>query len=81
MSKKYFREEDVFGFVWEHANRAGMWDGDASTIAAEFGVSEDEAYEMLGVICDGGHVEKVVPGTYAITEWRERDEPADDLPT
>jgi hypothetical protein len=71
MRKKYFREEEVFRFIWEHADD-GMWSRDAATIAAEFGVTEDEAYEVLSEICDGGHIEKVYPGTYAITKWRER---------
>src|ERR1700722_19016354 len=35
----------------------------------------------LSELCDRGHVERLVPGKYAIAKWRERDEPADDLPT
>jgi hypothetical protein len=64
----------VFGFVWNNADHDGMWNGYAATIAAEFKVSEDTAYAMLSEICDGGHIEKVYPATYAITKWRERDE-------
>ena len=40
-----------------------------------------DAYDALSELCDRGNVERLVPGTYAITEWRKRDEPADDLPT
>ena len=28
--KKYFCEEDVFGYVWENCDRDGLWDGDAA---------------------------------------------------
>jgi predicted transcriptional regulator of viral defense system len=71
----------VFAHILNNADRDGLWTGNASTVAAEFNVSEDEAYDALGELCDRGHVEKLVPGTYAISEWPERDEPADDLPT
>jgi hypothetical protein len=78
MRKKYFVWEYVFEFVWKNADRDGLWVGDASTIGVEFGVSADEAYDALSELCDRGHVERLVPGTYAITKWRERDEPAED---
>jgi predicted transcriptional regulator of viral defense system len=78
MRKKYFREEDVFRFIWNAADRGGIWDGDTSTVASEFNVSEAEAHEVLSVICDRGHIEKLVPGKYAIVNWRERDEPAEE---
>jgi hypothetical protein len=81
MRKKYFCEEDVFRFIWDAADRDGIWTGDASTVAGKFGVTEDEAYDALSALCGRGLVERLVPGTFAITEWRERDEPADDLPT
>ena len=81
MRKKYCDQESVFAHIWDNCDQDGLWAGDASTVAAEFGVSEDETYATLSELCDRGHVERLVPGTYAITEWRERDEPADDLPT
>ena len=81
MRRKYFAEEYVFEFIWQHCDNDGLWDGDAETLAAKFNVSEDEDYDALSELCDRGHVERLVPGAYAITEWRERDEPADDLPT
>jgi hypothetical protein len=74
MRKKYFDWEYVFEFVGRNADRDGLWTGDAATIAAKFGVTENEAHDVLREICDGGHIEQVYPGTYAITEWRERDE-------
>jgi hypothetical protein len=81
MRKKYFGWEQVFEFIWKNSDRDGFWDGDDAALAAEFGVTEDEAHEVLGELCDRGHVEKLVPGKYAIVNWPERDEPADDLPT
>jgi hypothetical protein len=36
----------------------------AATVAGKVGVTEDEAHEVLGELCDG---------TYAISKWRERD--------
>ena len=74
MRKKYCDQESVFAHIWNHADAGGLWDGDASTVAAEFGVSEDEAHDMLSELCDGHHVEKVVPGKHAIVKWTEPDE-------
>jgi hypothetical protein len=74
MRKKYCDEESVFAHIWVNADEDGLWTGNASTVAAEFNVSEDEAYDALTELCDRGHVEKLVPGTYAISEWRERDD-------
>ena len=43
MRRKYFAEEYVFEFIWQHCDNDGLWDGDAETLAAKFNVSEDEA--------------------------------------
>jgi hypothetical protein len=74
MKKHCFCEQEVFAHLWDNADCDGLWTGDASAVAAEFGVSEDEAHEMLGELCDGHHVEKLVPGKYAIVKWPERDD-------
>jgi hypothetical protein len=74
MRKKCCCEEEVFAFAWNNADEDGMWAGDAASVAEEFGVSENEAHEVLGELCDRALVEKVYPGTYAITKWRERDD-------
>jgi hypothetical protein len=71
MRTKYFREEDVFEFIWMAADADGMWEGNDATIAAAFGVTEDEAYEVLSKLCVKGHLERVYVGTFAITKWRE----------
>jgi hypothetical protein len=76
MRKKYCDQESVFEHIWNHTDADGLWDGDASTIAAEFYVSEDEAHDVLGDLADRGLIEKLVPGKYAIVRWRERDDPS-----
>jgi hypothetical protein len=78
MRKKYCDQESVFAHIWNNADRDGLWTGDDAVLAETFHVTEDEAHEVLGEICDAGHIEKVYPGTYAITEWRERDEPGEE---
>ena len=77
MRKKYCNQESVFAHIWENADRDGMWTGNGTSLAAEFAVSEDEAYEALSELCDRGLIEALVPGTFAIANWRERDEPGE----
>ncbi len=74
MRKKYFGEEEVFGFIWDNADRQGMWDGDDATIAAEFNVTEDAAYAVLSDLCGRNRIQKIGTDEYIITNWRERDE-------
>jgi hypothetical protein len=77
---RYFGWEYVFEHICQHCDCDGIWSGDGATVAAEFSVTEDEAHEVLVELCDRGLIESVFSGTYAITEWRDRDESADDLP-
>jgi hypothetical protein len=77
MRKKYFDWEYVFEFIWKNADRDGVWDGD-DAVAGEFGVTEDEAHEVLGELCDRGLIQKLYAGTYAISEWRGWDEAAEE---
>lgn len=79
MRQKYCDWEHVFEFIWKHADRDGFWDGSATTLATVFRASEDETRSALGDLADRGLIEHVFPGTYAISEWREKDETADDL--
>jgi hypothetical protein len=72
--KKYFDWEQAFGSIWD-ADRDGFWNGDAAGLAREFGVSEGAAYSVLDELCDRRLIEKVYPGKYLLTRWRERDEP------
>jgi hypothetical protein len=74
MRKKHFREEDLFGYIWEHAGGDGIWDGSAATIAAEFGVTEDEAYATLSELCDRGRIQRIGTAKYIVTKWRDREE-------
>jgi hypothetical protein len=78
MRKKYFGEEAVFAFVWDTADADGMWEGDDATIAAEFGVTDDEAYSVLSELCDRNRVQKLGGAKYIITRWRDRDERAEE---
>jgi hypothetical protein len=75
MRKKYFGEQYVFNFIWEHADREGMWAGDCATVAEEFGVSDDEAYAVLSEMCDRDRIQRIGEKTYIVTKWPERDEP------
>jgi hypothetical protein len=73
MRTRYFGWEYVFEHIWNNADPDGLWDGDAASMAAEFGVTEDEAHDVIAELCNRRHIEKVYSGTYAITEWRERE--------
>jgi hypothetical protein len=73
--KKYFDDEHAFQFIWDNADQDGIWNGDARTLAQEFGVSEDAAHSTLGELCTRRLIEKVYTRTYFIVKWRERDEP------
>jgi hypothetical protein len=73
MRKKYFREEDVFRFIWDAADSDGIWNGDWETLAAKFNVTKDAAYDALSELCDRHFIERVGNSTYIITGWRERD--------
>jgi hypothetical protein len=42
MRKKHFSFEQVFEYIWRHADHDGLWNGDDATLAEEFGVSEDD---------------------------------------
>jgi predicted transcriptional regulator of viral defense system len=78
MRTRYFGWEYVFEHICQHCDRDGIWSGDDATLADEFRVSEDEAHEMLSDLANRGLIEHLCPGTYAITKWRERYEPAED---
>jgi hypothetical protein len=73
MKKNHCCEEDVFGYVWQNADADGIWDGNDASVAAEFGVAEDEAYSMLSELCDANHIQRIGTEKYIVTRWRERD--------
>jgi hypothetical protein len=73
MRNKYCDQESVFEHIWKHADRDGLWDGDAASVAENFGVTEVEAHCALGNLADRRLIEELVPGKYAIVKWPERD--------
>jgi hypothetical protein len=81
MRKKTCSEEDVFAFVWNNADEDGMWEGNDQILAAAFGVTEDEAYEVLGELTDRNRFQRVGSETYIITAWREKDDPGEEEAT
>ena len=78
MRKKHFGDESVFAFVWDAADADGMWEGDDSAIAAEFGVTEGEACDMISQLTDRNLMQRIGDAKYIITRWREHDEPAEE---
>jgi predicted transcriptional regulator of viral defense system len=73
MRNKCCDQESAFEHIWKHADEDGMWAGDAASVAEEFGVSENEAHEVLGELCDRGLVEELYREKYAIVKWRDRN--------
>jgi hypothetical protein len=73
MKKKYFCEETMFEFIWNGADRDGMWDGNNASIAVAFGISEHDAYATLSELCDRGLIQQLEPAKFIITEWQERE--------
>ncbi len=75
MKRKCFDWESVFAHIWNGADRDGIWNGDAESLAQEFSVTADEAHATLSKLCDRGLLEKVYEGTFAIAKWHEPDDP------
>ena len=71
MRKKYFDWEQAFRYIWDNADEDGIWNGDAASLAYEFGVSEDSAHSILSELCDRPLIELVDERTFAITKWPE----------
>src|SRR6266536_6502397 len=78
MRTRYLGLEYVFEHICQPCGRDGLWGGDAQSVAADFHVSGDEANEMLSDLADRGLIEKLVPGTFAVVKWPERDEPGEE---
>jgi hypothetical protein len=73
--RKYFDWEQAFHFIFQNADRDGIWHGDAASLAAEFEVSEDTADEVLDELRDKRLIERLSIRTYFLSKWRERDDP------
>ena len=73
--KKYFDWEQAFRFIWESADRDGIWHGDAASLAEEFDATEDEGESVLDELRGRRLIERLDAGTYFLSKWRERDDP------
>jgi hypothetical protein len=78
MRMKYFGFEQAFEHIWRNADPSGIWVGDAASLVGKFDVTEDEAHEVLGELCDRRFIERVGTVTYIIARWRESDEASDE---
>jgi hypothetical protein len=78
MRTKYFGEEYVFEFIWQHCDRDGLWTEDAASLGEEFRVSEDDTRSMLGELCDRNLIQRVGRREYMVVNWPERDEPSEE---
>lgn len=76
----YFDWEQAFDFIWQGTDQDGIWNGDASTLAAEFDVSEDAGEEVLDQLRARRLIEKLYTGKYIIVSWRDRDDRVEVLP-
>ena len=72
--RKYFDWEEAFHFIWQNADRDGIWHGDAARLASEFEVSEETAEEVLDELRGRHLMERLDAGSYFLSKWRERDE-------
>ncbi len=70
---KYLDWEQAFHFIWENADRDGIWRGDAESLAKEFEVSEESAEEVLRELRTRRLVERLSARTYFLSKWKERD--------
>ena len=71
---KYFGERYAFEFIWQNADRDGIWHGDAASLGAEFEISEEAAEAVLDELRTRRLIEKLYTGKYIIVSWRERVE-------
>jgi hypothetical protein len=74
MRKKYFGEEYVFEFIWQHCDNDGVWSGNDETLAAKFNVTKDTAYDALSELCVRDLIQRVGGREYIVVNWRERDD-------
>jgi hypothetical protein len=72
--KKYFDEERALEFIWQNADRDGIWHGDAASLAIECDVSKEVAEAVLDDLRTRRFIEKLYTGKYIIVNWRDRDE-------
>jgi hypothetical protein len=73
--KRYFDWEQAFHFIWQNADRDGIWHGDAASLAEEFDATEDQAESVLDELRGRRLIEKLHTGAFLMSKWRERDDP------
>jgi len=69
---KYFDWEQAFHFIWQNADRDGIWHGDAVSLAEEFDASEDDAESVLDELRHRRLIEKLYTRSFYLSNWRER---------
>jgi hypothetical protein len=72
---RYFDSEQAFHFIFENADRDGIWHGDAVSLAEEFDASEDDAESVLDELRGRRLIEKLHTRAFFVSKWRERDDP------
>jgi hypothetical protein len=70
--KRYFDCEQAFHSIWQSADEDGIWHGNATSLAAEFKVSEEPAEEVLRELQARRLIEKLYTGSFYLSNWRER---------
>jgi hypothetical protein len=78
MRKKYFDRDYLWDFIWNHADRDGIWCGDEASLSAEFGVTEAEADSTLSELCDSRLIERLGPSRFIVADWPEEDDVGDE---
>ena len=73
--KRYFDWEQAFHFIWQNADRDGIWRGDAVSLAEEFDALEDDAESILDELRERRLIEKLDARTHFLSKWREKDDP------
>jgi len=73
--KKYFDWEQAFHFIWQNADKDGIWHGDAASLAEEFDASADDAESVLDELRGRRLIEKLYTGSFYLSNWREKDDP------
>ena len=69
--KKYFDWEYVYHFIWQNADRDGIWHGDAVSLAKEFDASQDDAETVMRELRDRRLIEKLYTGSFYLPKRRE----------
>jgi hypothetical protein len=72
--RKYFDWEQAFHFIWQNADRDGIWKGDAAVLAEEFDASADDGESVLDELRGRRLIERLYTGSFYLSNWREKDD-------